>query len=215
MYQYKNINIEAYAPWETDHEFLEFYNKIKDHTLVDIMRCYEIWETMLQVKKLNGQCLEVGVWKGGTGAIISHLTNSIVYLCDTFTGVVKTSDKDTHYFGGEHSDTNQKIVEDLFYKKLKQHNITILKGIFPEETSTKIWCSDIFKFCHIDVDVYESTKDILDWVLPRMVKNGIILIDDYGWKSCSGVTKVIDEYKTRKDLLFFYNLNGHAILIKR
>ena len=42
-------------------------------------------------------------------------------------------------------------------------NVAIREGIFPEETSTGLEDRE-FRFYYIDVDVYQSSKDILAWV---------------------------------------------------
>ena len=64
------------------------------------------------------------------------------------------------------------------------------------------------------MDVYQSAKDIFEWAWPKMDVGGIVVFDDYGFSSCNGVTELVNQYKTRDDLCFIHNLNGHAILIK-
>lgn len=218
--EYEPINTYAtYSPWNIDKKFQEVYNKIRNHTLVDILRCYEIWKLVEQVSKLNkGACIEVGTWKGGTGGLIAKgaeffgISDS-VYLCDTFIGVVKAGDEDSIYTGGEHSDTSREIVEDLLNNDLQVGNVKILQGIFPEETAHHV--TDVnFRLCHIDVDVYQSSKEAVDWIWERLIPNGIIVFDDYGYHECDGITKHVEEQMKMDDRLVFYNLNGHAIIVK-
>jgi O-methyltransferase len=93
------------APWLNDEDFLNIYGKIKEYTLVDLYRCYELWILAKQSSKIDGAILEVGVWRGGTGAILAEATKSLnkkVFLADTFQGVVKAGTNDTKYKGGEH-----------------------------------------------------------------------------------------------------------------
>src|SRR5262245_25008795 len=64
---YKTMLLEsAYAPWIADGEFQHVYQIIKNNTLVNENRCYEIWQLVEQALKANGSLIEVGVWKGGT-----------------------------------------------------------------------------------------------------------------------------------------------------
>lgn len=98
-------------------------------------------------------------------------------------------------------------------KDLEIDNINILEGVFPEETGNKI-AEKTFRFCHIDVDVYDSAKDILTWIWGRTVIGGIIVFDDYGFVTCSGIKALVNEQKAFKDRLVVHNLNGHAIIIK-
>ena len=125
----------TYAPWNSDSEFLSAYKLVQRNTLVDIYRCWELWTLVGQAAKRNGGILEVGVWRGGTGALMAKRAlctgiKDLVYLCDTFEGVVKAGSRDPHYMGGEHSDISQHVVEDLL-RSLGIVNTRILKGVFP------------------------------------------------------------------------------------
>ncbi len=208
----------TYNPWFDDKVFMDIYSKnVQLNTLVDIYRCYELWGISKRLKDIDGSILEVGVWKGGTGFLLAENINSndSLFLCDTFNGVVKTSEKDNFYKGGEHDDVDFERVKDLF-RGYDQKNIQILKGIFPDETSKDINSNEQFKLCHIDVDAYESAKDIFEWVWPKTIRNGYVIFDDYGFASCEGITQLVNDIvNTRNDLHFLYNVNGHAILIKK
>ncbi len=215
---YENIYPGArYAPWLNDNEFNKNYEIIKDYTLVDKYRCYELWKLMEEVRDVEGAIIEIGVWRGGTGLLIAKKAqtlgiNDSVYLCDTFSGVVNAGHNDSTYIGGEHSNAPVEIVKGLS-EKLITNNSKILKGIFPDETSNLIK-DDKFRFCHIDVDVYESAKDSFEWVWDRLEVGGIIVFDDYGFDSCDGVRKLVDEQRGKKDRVVIHNLNGHAIIVK-
>ena len=158
------------------------------------------------------------MWKGGSAGIIakSLLKNGIdkrIYLADTFEGVVKAGINDNYYTGGEHPDTSIDIVNKLMHEKLQIKSFEILRGIFPDDTSNKI-SEKLFCFCHIDVDTYNSAKDIFEWVWAKIVTGGFVIFDDYGFFECSGVTKYVDEISNEKDRIFIHNLNGHATFIK-
>lgn len=217
-YRYKhfyNLPKATYSPWMQDEEFKKTYNISKNNTLVDIYRCYELWSLIKQTNKLKGDILEVGVYRGGTGSLLASAVSkeATIFLCDTFTGVVKAGVKDNQYIGGEHSDTSIETVKELF-NKLNLTNFSILKGIFPDDSASLIE-NKKFRFCHVDVDVYQSAKDIFLWVWKRMEIGGVIVFDDYGFAACEGITDLVNtELACREDLIMFHNLNGHAVLIK-
>lgn len=208
------IPYASYSPWESDKEFNELYSLVKNNTLVDIYRCYELWSLVKDLKNVAGDILEVGVWRGGTGVILCEasktFTNTTVYLADTFEGVVKATEEDTVYRGGEHSDTSQKIVEDLL-ALAKATNHKVLKGVFPDDF-LEVSINKL-KLCHIDVDTYLSAKDIFDYAWPKLEVGGVIVFDDYGFWTCEGVTNYfnsLDLPNGRK----IHNINGHGIIIK-
>jgi len=210
--KYERVITNVLAPWRENKEFLDVYNIIKKNTLVDLYRCYDLWSLVGQSKKLEGDLIEVGVWRGGTGVLIGcRDRRSKIYLCDTFKGVVKSSNHDSFYFNGEHSDATRGQVESLI-NKFELSNVRILEGVFPDNFMDLP--IEKIKFCHIDVDVFESAKGVLDWVWSKMVLGGIVVFDDYGFIRCNGVTKYVNSIKDLKDRIFCYNLNGHGILIK-
>lgn len=54
---------------------------------------------------------------------------------------------------------------------------------------------------HIDVDVYQPTKVILEQLFKRVVKGGLVVFDDYG--TVAGETRAVDEFleKAERGLL--------------
>jgi O-methyltransferase len=93
-------------------------------------------------------------------------------------------------------------------------NVELRAGIFPDETAAGIE-DRTFRLCHIDVDVYQSALDVLEWVWPRLSPQGAVVFDDYGCPATPGVTMLVDEQRMRDDRLVLHNLNGHGIIIKR
>jgi O-methyltransferase len=210
----------TYSPWNLDEAFTSAYSQIKDATLVDKYRCFELWRLVEQCAKLeSGALIEIGVWRGGTAALIATQAKNLglrdkIYACDTFSGIVKAGEEDPFYLGGEHAATSQRSVEELFYDVLNLDNIEVLTGIFPEETGGQVENLK-FRFCHIDVDVYQSAKDVAEWVWERLVPGGIIVYDDYGGDTTPGIARYVDPQLRLKDRTVLHNLNGHAIVIKR
>jgi O-methyltransferase len=211
--------LATYAPWSGDPEFEQAFRTIRPNTLVDLYRCWELWSLLGQTSGLSGGILEVGVWRGGTGALLCKKAklcgiSGPVYLCDTFEGVVKAGENDPVYSGGEHADTSLRLVEELV-GKLGLDNARILQGVFPDATACLIPEDAEFRFCHIDVDVYQSAKEVFHWVWPRIGNGGIVVFDDYGFHGCEGVATFVDrELRGQPGRVVLHNLNGHAVVVK-
>jgi O-methyltransferase len=210
--------ISTYAPWQVDVEFRRVRNAVRRHTLVDVWRSHELWSLVSELRDAPGAILEVGVWRGGSGALLAARATGLglettVYLCDTWTGVVKSGAVDTYYRDGKHDDASPKVVERLL-ERMQLCNVELLKGVFPDETGEQI-AGEMFRMCHVDVDVYESASDVLDWVWPRLSPGGVVVFDDYGFPACPGVTQLVDEQRGRADRLVVHNLNGHGLVVKR
>jgi len=206
-----------YSPWLADRSFREVYAQVRDYTFVGEYKCYGLWKLVEQVKHLNGDMIEVGVWRGGSGCLIAQKVKleripATVYLCDTFQGVVKAGNRDSVYRGGELADVTPEIVGGLMRKMALDH-VKVLQGVFPDETGEQVRnCS--FRLCHIDVDVYQSAKDIVEWIWGRMPIGGIIVFDDYGGRVTDGVTALVNEEGEKADRILIHNLSGHGILVK-
>jgi O-methyltransferase len=203
-----------YAPWLACEDFIASYAKVSGNTLVDKYRCFELWELAGQISHLPGNVLEVGVWRGGSGCLLAARvpTGKKVYLCDTFSGVVKASEQDNRYRGGEHSDTSESVVVELV-KAMGLRNVVVKAGVFPDDFWQEM-DEERFCFVHVDVDVYLSAKDVMTFVWPRMPVGGIAVVDDYGFDCCDGIRQLIDEYRGSSDKVILHNLNGHAVVIK-
>lgn len=217
LYHYDTAPIHSYpydAPWLNDEEFNRLYALIRSNTLVDRNRCYALFELVQQIRKIPGEVLEVGCWRGGTAGILTRmLPDRIVYLADTFEGVVKSSQWE-HYQDKAHADTSPELVTGFLTRQLGVTNFRLLKGIFPEDTGETIKSVKL-SFVHIDVDVYRSAKDAFEFVWPNVSPGGMVVFDDYGFvTACSGVYRFVNEIKNNADNLFIQNLNGHACLIK-
>ena len=207
----------TYSPWLADEKFRKIWPSLRQNTRVDEYKAYSLWQMIEQVKHIKGDFLEVGVWRGGSGCLLAYKCrqekiDAKVYLCDTYEGVVKSGDKDYYWEDGEVADTSVEIVEKLL-KKFSLGNLQILKGVFPEDTGHHL-VNKKFRMCHIDVDVYQSAKDTINWVWGKLEVGGVIIFDDYGHAQCDGITELVQEESKKADRFVIHNLAGHAIMIK-
>lgn len=210
------VPFATYSPWYDNHKFSILYDNIKSHTLVDIYRCFELYNYVIKNDHLEGDILEVGVWKGGTGTLLAKALNEVsnnckIYLADTFKGVVKAGPMDTIYKGGEHADTSEKIVIDLL-NSCNAQRFELLKGIYPDEINLPSSVKKL-RLCHIDVDTYESGLQVFNSIWPLIEIGGAVIFDDYGFWGCEGITTLCNNLCV-KNSIFLHNINGHAIFIK-
>lgn len=208
----------TFSPWRSDAAFKSVHREIRENTYVDVYRLYELWQLAGQVASRQGDVLEVGVWRGGTGCMIARRIQELgggatVHLCDTFEGVAKAGPRDPVYRGGEHADTSEALVTELA-NKLGLRNVELHKGMFPDDTALAI-ADRTFSLCHVDVDTYGSALQVTEWVWDRLLPGGIVVYDDYGFSGTRGVTDFVHEFMARHDCVMIHNLNGHAVLIKR
>jgi O-methyltransferase len=208
----------TYAPWHDDEAFRAIYEAVKGSTFVDQYKCYELWEQLGQLGHVPGDVLEVGVWRGGTGILMARRLASLepearVLLADTFSGVAKAGAEDPWYRGGEHADTSSAMVQALADREALP--VELLVGMFPDDTAHLI-PDRRFRLVHIDVDVYASARETLEWAWPRLNVGGVVVFDDYGSFECEGVATLGRQLFAAGPAggRLVHNLNGHLLLFK-
>lgn len=142
---------------------------------------------------IDGDFAEVGVWEGHSARVLVDFCSEgkILFLYDTFDGLpYHDSEFDNHHVTGEMVTSIDIVTEMLkdFADKIK-----ILPGVFPQSASAQL--NREFCFVNIDVDLYKATKDCLEFFYPRLVKGGVLIIqDDYDFVNTEGVTLAADAF---------------------
>jgi O-methyltransferase len=137
-----------------------------------------------------GAVAECGVYKGGNLRLLADiLRDREVFGFDTFAGLPAEMWREGEpHSTGDFADVSFEAVS-LALSDVP--NVHLVRGIFPASAATL--ADRRFAFVHLDLDFYESTRLALEWLLPRMNAGGVIVFDDYGWKHCPGVKRLIEE----------------------
>jgi len=61
---------------------------------------------------------------------------------------------------------------------------------------------------------YAPTEFALDFFGSKMQREGIIVVDDYSYKTAPGIRKAVDEYCRKTELIKFEMQTGQAVLIR-
>ena len=205
------ISPATHAPWKKDKEFLDFYDLIKSYTLLDLPRAYTLWQSSKNVRELNGMVLDIGCLLGGSGFIMSKKNlKGKTYLFDSFSGFKK--DDGIHKKNIFYYDDINFVKKSI--KSLRLTNTQVFKAYFPKNINMTI---KKIKLCHIDVNTYEDTKNVFNFIRNKMISGGIIIFDDFGIWGVDGIKKFIYKIENRhnKDFYFFKNYMGQCILIKK
>ena len=160
----------------------------------------------------EGLVLECGTWKGQTLDMISEFTNKDVYGFDTFEGVKIQWEKiDMNKFninGIPHIlmqlDKNTRYKTTGVKKKFND-NVHFIKGLFqdmlPDFLKDK---NEKITFLHIDCDIYEGAKSVLDNCNKYLSNNSIIVFDElvnyYGFEN--GEFKAFYEWVNENNIKF-------------
>ena len=100
---------------------------------------------------------------------------------------------------GEEGISKQQLIQVLKNKKINE-NVELIKGDITKTVPRYLKLHPELKISllNLDADVYEPSVTILDNFYPRIVKGGVLILDDYG--TFPGETKAVDEYFKDKNI---------------
>ncbi len=85
------------------------------------------------------------------------------------------------------------------------------QGYVPETFSSLPESPNSIVYLHIDLNSAKPTVATLDFFLPKLVKGGIILFDDYGWSGYIDTKRAIDKYFHEKGSILMKLPTAQAI----
>lgn len=202
--------------WWYDEQFNSYLSRFDE---IDGMNCDRRWmlrELLRLVSSVPGDTAECGVFSGSSSYLICQANaNASVsakkhHMFDSFEGLSNPSEHDgDHWTKGDLSYGLEKVKQNL--REFEPHT-GYYAGWIPERFDD---VRDLkFSFVHIDVDLYEPTRDSLAFFYDRMSPGGIILIDDYGMTTCPGATKAGDEVLADKPEGMMRLSGGAGFIIK-
>lgn len=146
---------------------------------------------------LDGDIAELGVYKGGTAALLATFArrlNCTAYLFDTFEGFHQAdlhgvdAGTPTHF-----KDTSLEAVRAV----VGDQNVQFVKGRFPD-TARAVPHDAQFCLVHLDCDLYAPMRDGLAFFYPRLVPGGFMIVHDYSSLAWGGPERAVDEFLADK-----------------
>jgi O-methyltransferase len=164
-------------------------------TLLDVPKLAMLRCAVRESLPCEGDLIEFGSYQGGSAGLIAQTicdSGKTLHLCDSFEGLPDPTEADNFHHRGDFEDTDADRVR-CGLEKLGCGRFTHLHVGYFEETLPHIRVPR-FCFAHIDVDLYQSVTECLEFVYPRMTPGGIILFDDYGAPTCLGAKQAVDDW---------------------
>ena len=153
---------------------------------------------------IDGDIVELGCNIGTTSVYIRawlNMNNSskLYHVYDSWKGLPKKLEcdkglKDVQFFEGDCKTSKQQFINVFNQKKLALP--IIHSGWFKEIPDNQY--PDKICFAFLDGDFYTSIIDSLNKIYHKMVKGGIIIIDDCGWQALPGCKKAVEDFLQNK-----------------
>lgn len=217
----KRGGFNIYRPhltWQDDPDFLAVQKAWGKVPGAPNDRRFFLFDLCRRLRGVPGDTADIGVRYGASSFyLLSGFAQKERrhHVFDSFEGLSEPTAEDSD--GGKvkrWSKGKLAVDEHVTRKNLEMFpNVDYYKGWiparYPEVADRR------FALIHIDVDLYLPTKDSLDFFYDRLNPGGAILCDDYGFSTCPGVRKAMDDFFADKAETLLYLPSGHALALKR
>lgn len=155
---------------------------------------------------VSGDFVEMGCYKGDTSLLLAEIVKASekkLWIYDSFEGLPEKKEIDKSvmgvlFRGGELAVTKREVKQRF------------LRANLPVPVIKKAWFSELVEndlpeqiaFAFLDGDFYESIKDSIKLVAPRMNDGGVIVVHDYTNPALPGVKRAVDEWMQGKSHQF-------------
>tara|TARA_Y100000996_G_scaffold307319_1_gene244092 strand:- start:366 stop:1145 length:780 start_codon:yes stop_codon:yes gene_type:complete len=215
---------------EAKEDEINLLNSSAKYSMTSLARRWALINSIKYIKnrKIEGDFVECGVWKGGNLIIFNNLNNKYelkkkIYGYDTFTGMSEPTIYDDNFLNvnakkewernKQENDINLSFNCYSSINEVKNNikdsssknslaNINFIQGKVEDTLLIKENLPDKISILRLDTDWYESTKIELEILYPKLSNGGVLIIDDYGqWK---GSRKAVDEYFQNQSVVMHY-----------
>ena len=189
-----------------DEPFWSLYTTASKYSLLHATGFYNLYQSLryIQASDLPGDIVECGCFLGGASIFMAMLrddlglTDKSVWLFDTFEGF-PDNQQDALVGSGQimrsvRYDNFQAAVRANFAEATPtSKNIHFVQGYVEDTVPT----ADVRSICllRLDTDFYTSTLAELDGLYGKLVRGGVIIVDDYGM--FEGSRRATDEFLAR------------------
>lgn len=147
-------------------------------------------------RKVPGDMIEAGAWRGGVTILMAAVLKAYgergrkVWVADSFEGLPDFDrQKNTGWQPGTMAVSLEEARTNFQRYGLLDDNVQFLKGFFANTLPTApIGQLAVFRS---DADLYESTRDALTYLYPKLSVGGYAIFDDYS----DGCRRATDEYR--------------------
>ncbi len=207
-------------------EQLAVIESVRSLTMTSPERILELCNAVdyLSRNQIQGDFVECGVWRGGSTAAAAKTllanddTNRTLWLYDTFDGMSEPTEQDVDFMGQsaeallEQQDRND-AKSVWCYSPLEQVKTAMANTGYPMqkvrfvegkvEETLPVQIPDRISLLRLDTDWYESTRCELEYLFPKLVPGGVLIVDDYGhWEGCR---RAVDEYFEENNIAMLLN----------
>lgn len=192
--------IAPHMVWDRQPAFVEAKTRHGDVPGIPDIRCAFLQSCLASLDRLPGDVAECGVRHGKSALFLltALRVRRQVLLFDSFEGLsdpLPAKDGLDSAFaqgGSERLFHNPDLASTLARFAPYGDRVEVFQGWIPErfaEVADRRFC-----FVHLDVDLYQPTRDGLEFFYDRLVPGGMLVCDDYGTSLYPGARIAMDDF---------------------
>lgn len=226
-YNQDGLATQHNADFMRDARFIEAYKAGMENgnptTRVEWRVHTALW-CATQALRLDGDFVECGVHTGIlSGAVMTWLDFSRqaerrFFLFDTWAGIpVEQISEEERRIGVEHMNRKYQngdaLHADVVKKFTRWPNAVVIRGRVPESLDA-MRASERVVYASIDLNVTEAEMAAADFLWPRLVSGGLMLLDDYGWAPHINQKTAWDAWAARAGVMILSLPTGQGLIRK-
>lgn len=209
-------------PPDFDAMTTRIFNAVNPYTMTSPERVAGLVEAVRYVvaNSIPGDFIECGVWRGGSSMAAALALKELgdesreLWLYDTYEGMSAPTEADVDIAGqtAESKFAQRQLTEDSsewcrspiddVRRNLESTGYPIgkvhfIKGKVQDTIPANMPAGPV-AILRLDTDWYESTRHEMQHLYPRLVRSGVLILDDYGY--WQGARKAVDEYFTAHEI---------------
>jgi hypothetical protein len=197
-----------------DVPFIDTYRRFAGDNYRALERKFTVYNLVNSLHWQKGDIAECGVYNGGTAyfmalAVERAGTGRGIHLFDSFEGLSSPGTNDGDYW----HDGDLACSEDAARRNLAGFsNLHFYPGWIPARFPAV--AERDFCFVHIDVDIWQPTRDSIEFFYPRLRSGGMMVCDDYGFDSCPGARRAMDDFFAERPECIIHLPTGQGLVLK-
>jgi hypothetical protein len=182
-------------------------------------RCFVLYGVAKSIIDVPGDLAECGVRFGKSAAIVRWVTKDTgktLHLFDSFEGISAPDPEDVPSAGPTKDWKRGMLAVDeatVRANLVGLPQIDFHRGWVPQRFADV--ADATFSLVHLDLDLFQPTRDSLAFFYPRVSPGGVIVCDDYGSSYCPGAMKACDEFMRDKPEKILHLPTGQALISKQ
>lgn len=182
------------------HRFVRSYALISDQVSpIEVSIILRALERLL-TQGIRGAVVEFGCYAGTTSLYLRRLLDDVCHdgpfhVYDSFAGLPEKSALDISAAGEQFRPGELHATKKQFLRNFHKAGLVppvIHKGWFDRLTDADVPGEIMFAF--LDGDYYESIRDSLHLITPKLMPGAVVIVDDYANEALPGAHRAVDEW---------------------